>query len=462
MTTLSPIDALFLGVETAELPAHVAGVQIYQLPRGKSSRWLQQLMETLRKKPAGSPFNLRLKPSSIGLPQMIEDPDFDIDYHLRHIVLPAPGSEEQLAAEVARLHSNLLDRDRPLWEFHLIEGLSDRRFAFYIKIHHAICDGATFAMWMADATSKGADGVAHPIWERVHAPQGGTPRPWLEALQAPVSVAQKTRELSLGLGRYALNVARGRLIDKDSQIALPLSGPQTALNGALTASRNLAFLDFPLDELKAIGKTVDGTINDVVLAISDAAVLRYLSEQGQQPEKPLVAAVPVNLRKAGESVEGNFVTSLQVKLGQAGQTPLERLRTIRHGVRKARELCDDVPASATQVVSFGTAILAALGSALHLEGVMPPPINVIVSNVPGPREQRYFGGAKLEATYPVSGIAPMTALNVTVFSYNGTLYFGLTSARRMMPQLNDLKLCFEEIYEEFRQDLLPTPHKALA
>ena len=454
MITLSPIDSLFLGVERRELPAHVAGVQIYQLPKGKGSRWLQELLNELRTRPPGSPFNLRLKQRSVGLPQMVEDEDFDIDYHLRHVVLPSPGSDEQLAAEVARLHANLLDRDRPLWEFHLIEGLSDRRFALYIKIHHAICDGATFSMWMSDATAPAPDATMRPIWERSHPQLGGTPRPWLEALQAPMSMAQKARELGTGLGRYALRVARERVIERNRQVALPLSGPQTALNGPLTASRNLAFTQFPLAELKAMGKTAGGTINDVVLALCDAALLRYLAEQGQEPDKPLVAAVPVNLRQAGESSEGNFVTSLQVKLGRSGQTPAERLDAIHDSVRTARDLCDNVPASATQVVSFGTALFAALGSALHLEGVMPPPINLIVSNVPGPRQARYFGGAKLLAAYPVSGIAPMTALNVTVFSYDGTLFFGLISARRMMPKLQDLKLCFEEVYEEFRAELL--------
>lgn len=460
MITLSPVDALFLGVESRELPAHVAGVQIYELPEGEGSPWLQQMLATLRSRPAGPPFNLRLRQPMFGLPQLVEDEDFDIDYHLRHIVLPAPGSDEQLAAEVARLQAGLLDRDRPLWEFHLIEGLSDRRFAFYIKIHHAICDGATFSQWITDATSADNSDSMRPIWERWHSRQGGTPRPWLEALQMPMSVAQKTRELSLGVSRYALNIARGRLLKHNKYVALPLSGPQTALSGPTTASRNLAFTQFPLAELKAMGRVVDGTINDVVLALCDAALLRYLSEQGQEPGKPLVAAVPVNLRKAGETNEGNFVSSLQVKLGYSGQTAFERLKTVHQSVRTARELCEDVPASATQVVSFSSALMAAFGSALRLEGIMPPPFNLIVSNVPGPREQRYFGAAKLTATYPVSGIAPMTALNVTVFSYNGTLHFGLTSARRMMPYIGDLKLCFEEVYEEFRSALLESQNAA--
>lgn len=455
MKRLSAIDALFLTVESRELPAHVAGLQIFQLPRGKGSDWLQEMLQAMRQRQPGEPFNQRLKSGVPGQrPQLVEDTEFEIDYHVRHNVLPGPGTDEQLAAEVARLHANLLDRDRPLWEFHLIEGLSDRRFAFYTKIHHAICDGATFSMWMSDATTDRATGAMRPIWERSHRQHGPTPRPWLDALQSPVSALRKYRELGLGIGRYTRNLVRERLLEGNDRVALPLSGSHTALTVHLTASRNLAFTQFPLAELKAMGRPVGGTLNDVVLAICDAALRRYLAEQGQEPDKPLVAAVPVNLRQAGDRSEGNFVTSLQVKLGDAGQAPAERLVTISDSVKKARELCEGVPASATQVISFGSALAGAVGSVMHLEGIMPPPLNLIISNVPGPTGARYFNGARLIATYPVSGIAPMTALNVTVYSYNGSLFFGLISSRRALPRLNDLRLCLEEVYEEFRSALL--------
>lgn len=451
---LSAIDSLFLGVETSELPAHVAGLQIYRLPENAEADWLHNLVNTMRTRAPGKPFNLRLRMKRLGLPELVEDKEFDIDYHLRHSMLPSPGSDEQLASEVARLHATVLDRDRPLWEVHVIEGLSDRRFAFYIKIHHAICDGATFAGCISDSTSDSPDTAMRPIWERWHQHEGVTHRPWMSALRAPVSLLSKSGDMTLGLGKYGWNVMRERFIKGNESIALPLSGPQTALNAPLSASRNLAFTEFPLAELKAMGRTVGGTINDVVLAITDAALRRYLSEQGQQPKAPLVAAVPVNLRSADSQSEGNQVTSLQVKLGKPNQTPKERLEAISASVKAARNLCEGVPTAATQVVSFGTALFAAMGSSLSLEGVMPPPINVVISNVPGPREARYFGGAELVSSFPVSAIAPMTALNVTVFSYNGKLFVGLTSARRALPRLGDLKLCFDEVYEEFVEALL--------
>ena len=454
MTRLSAVDALFLAVETREMPAHVAGLQVFRLPDGKDSAWLQEMMAELREHPPGPPFDQRVHTSLTGLPELVEDEDFEIDYHLRHTVLPSPGNEEQLYRVLTRMHANLLDRDRPLWEFHLIEGLEDRNFAFYIKIHHAICDGATFSMWMSQSTERSPDDATRPIWERPRGRSGNRERPWLAALQAPASLLRKTGDVTLGLGKLAGKIINQRFLEGDDRLALPLSGPHTALNMRLTASRNLAFTHFPVDVLKAIGRPWGATLNDVVLAICDAALRRYLAEQGQVFEKPLVAMVPVNLRKPGEQSEGNFVTALQVKLGDPDQDPVARLQSIVKTMKTAKELYSDVPTAASQFYSFGTGLLAAAGASLHLEGIMPPPLNLIISNVPGPREPRYFNGAQLVATYPISGIAPMTALNVTVYSYNGELFFGLISGRRAMPHLSDLKLCLEEVFEEFRKACL--------
>lgn len=453
MSRLSFIDSIFLWVESPQTPAHVAGLQIFQLPKGKGSAWLHKLITSMREYPPGTPFNQRLKPGSGARPELVTDENFDIDYHVRHTVLPKPGSEEQLRSLVARLHTHLIDRDRPLWEFHLIEGLEGRRFAFYTKIHHAICDGATFSMWMSQSTGRSATAKTPPIWARARRQSGVTQRPWLESLQAPVGLARKGSEVGLGLGQIVGRIVRRRFRDNDRDVALPLSGPDTAINASLTGSRNLAFCAFPVDELKAMGRPMGASLNDVLLAICDAALHRYLAEQGQVPDSPLVAAVPVNLRPPGDESEGNFVTSLQVKLGRDLRDPAEHVAAVSRSVHTARDIYSGVPHAATQAYSFGAAGLAALGQSLHLEGIMPPPMNLIISNVPGPREPRYFQGALLVATYPVSGIAPMTALNVTVYSYNGTLYVGLIADRRNLPHLEDLKLCLDEVYAEYRESL---------
>ena len=455
MNRLTFLDTIFLGVENQELPAHIAALQVFELPDGEDSHWLQTLMSELRQRPPGSPFNEKLNFRFASLPELKVDDEFDMDYHVRHTVLPQPGNDVQLYNLLARIHANLLDRDRPLWEFYLIEGLENGRFAFYIKIHHAICDGATFSKWMSESTSKDMSIESmRPIWQRARARFSHTPRPWLETLQAPTDLLGTAKDLGFGLGKLTGKIVNRRFLKGDSRIALPLSSPNTALTAPLSAARNLAFTSFPLSELKAIGRPLGATLNDVVLAICDAALLRYLSEQGQIPGGPLVASVPVNLRRPGGEDEGNLVTSIQVKLGEQKQGPAKRLQSVSESMKTAKEMYAGIPAVATQAYSLGAVSLGALGNSLRLEGIMPPPFNLIISNVPGPRETRYFRGARMVETYPISGIAPMNTLNVTVYSYNGELFFGLVSSRRALPHLHDLKLCIDEIYEEFRQELM--------
>ena len=308
---------------------------------------------------------------------------------------------------------------------------------------------------MSESTGKTPDTNTPPIWARARRQGGVTHRPWLEALEAPVSLLRTGSDVGRGLAQISGRLVRKRLMERDEKIALPLSGPSTSINAGLTASRNLAFCAYPVAELKDMGRPQGASLNDVLLAICDTALRRYLEEEGQVPDAPLVAAVPVNLRLPGDDSEGNFVTSLQVKLGESQDDPSEHIAAISSSVRASRELYEGVPQAATQAYAFVTAGLAAVGQTLHLEGIMPPPMNLIVSNVPGPREARFFQGAELEATYPVSGIAPMTSLNVTVYSYNGTLFVGLIGDRRALRHLDDLKACMDEVYVEYRRALLP-------
>tara|TARA_R110002110_G_scaffold415860_1_gene658757 strand:- start:88028 stop:89401 length:1374 start_codon:yes stop_codon:yes gene_type:complete len=456
MNKLAVVDSLFLAVESQELPAHVAGLQVFELPKGKGSAWLHSLVEELRQCPPGAPFNEKVRMQLGGTPELVIDEDLDIDYHVRHTVLPKPGSDRQLNNLIARIHTNLLDRDRPLWEFYLIEGLENRRFAFYIKIHHAICDGATFSMWMSQSTSRDTSAAqVRPIWQRSKPRATVPPKTLRDMMNAPGKLMATGREVGVGLGRITGRLLRQRIMQRDERVALPLSSPGTALSTHLSAARNVAFSEFDLAGLKAMGRPLGATVNDVVLAICDAALLRYLGEQGEVPSGPLVAAVPVNLRPAGSQAEGNQVTAIQVKLGDRDEDPASRLRTVSESMAAAKKMYSDIPSVASQTYSFGVALLGAIGKTLRLENIMPAPYNVIISNVPGPAETRYFGGARMIATYPISGIAPMNALNVTVYSYNGTLYFGMVAGRRALPHLDDLKMCIDEIHDEFKRALTP-------
>lgn len=455
MSKLSPADAIFLWAETPEMTNHVAGLQIFRLPEGKGTDWLYELMSELRTYEPGPPFNQRLNFRLGRTPELVEDKEFDIDYHLRHTVLPKPGSDKELRNLVARLHSHLMDRDRPLWEFHLIEGLEGGRFAIYLKIHHAICDGATFSKWMAESTVADPEANTPPPWSRPRRYKNHDRKSWRESIFNPIQFLEDTSDVGKGLLEIANRLFKKRFVELDDDIALPLSGPRTALNAEVAASRNVDFTSFSVDELKAMGRPFGATLNDVVLAICDLTLSRYLEEQGEPVNSRLIAAVPVNLRLPGDTREGNLVTSLQIKLGKRDMSPEQRIEKISQTVQKAKELYEGIPAASTQIYTYSTVILASLGQSLQLTGIVPPPLNLIVSNVPGPRETRYFAGARLEETYPVSGIAPMTALNVTLYSYDGTLFVGLTASRRTVRYLEDMKECMDEVYSEFRDTLLP-------
>jgi diacylglycerol O-acyltransferase len=451
MTRLSTIDGGFLLTESPHSPKHVGGLMIFQLPKGKGPAWLRTLLDEMKRVPPGYPFNQRLTRQAGLLYEMETDAQLDIDYHVRHTVLPHPGSDAQLAEVTARMHANLLDRDRPLWEFHLIEGLQGRRFAFYVKAHHAIGDGITFARWIDDSTNPSArDRAVKPIWARPLAPEGsGGAEPTLlgMALDAAITLSGGVRT-ALGISLISAKMLQRRFFDRDGHVALPLSAPRTALNVSTGAARKIAFAAYPLEELRAIGKARGATINDVVMTLCDLAVSHYFELHGGQPRGSLVAYMPVNVRTEEEDGDGNLLTLLQVKLASTHRDPLSALDEVRESIASARAVFSGASRPAIQYYSMLVALFAQFEESLNLGRFLPPVNNLVISNVPGSRVKRYFKGAECVAMYPVSTLPPMTALNVTCCSYAGTVYFGLIAGRTAVP---DLPLLTAYLDEAFRQ-----------
>jgi diacylglycerol O-acyltransferase len=451
MTRLSTIDGGFLLTESPHSPKHVGGLMILQLPKGKGPAWLRTLLDEMKRVPPGHPFNQRLTRQAGLLYEMEFDEHLEIDYHVRHTVLPHPGSDAQLAEVVARMHANLLDRDRPLWEFHLIEGLQGRRFAFYIKAHHAIGDGITFSRWIDDSTNDSArDLTVRPIWARPQEADAGCAGAVSlvgTALDAATTLAGGVRT-ALGISAISAKMLQRRLLDRDGHIALPLSAPRTALNVSTGAARKIAFAAYPLEELRAIGKSQGGTINDVIMTLCDMAVSHYFERHGDQPRGSLVAYMPVNIRTDAENGEGNLLTLLQVKLASAHRDPLSALQEVRESIASAREVFSGASRPAIQYYSMLVALFAQFEETLNLGRFLPPVNNLVISNVPAARVTRYFKGAECVAMYPLSTLPPMTALNVTCCSYAGTVYFGLVAGRTAVP---DLPLLSAYLDEAFRQ-----------
>ena len=453
MTRLSTIDGGFLLTESHHSPKHVGVLLEFELPKGKGTAWLRKLLDEMRQVPPGFPFNQRTR-ALAGLQYELElDEHFEIDYHVRHNVLPSPGNEKQLLDVLARMHANLLDRDRPLWEFHLIEGLSGRRFAFYIKIHHAMCDGITFGRWLTDCSSNTPEDLSTlPIWARDRSPaESDGDLDYLQLIIDGLKNLGGGINTAIGISKLTAKMIQRRFLDRDSNIALPLSAPKTSINVTTGAARTLSFTSYGLEDLRAIGKSQGGSLNDVVMTMCDLAMNRYFEAHGDSPDGPLVAYMPVNIRTDDEDGDGNLVTLLQVKLASSHQESLAAFAEVRESIISAREVFSGVSRAAVQYYSLMVALMSLFEEVLKLDKILPPVNNLVISNVPGPREKLYFQGAEMVAMYPISTLPPITALNVTAVSYAGRFYFGLIAGRSVVPDLALLTSYLDAVFLELAE-----------
>ena len=454
MSKLSLVDTGFLLTETPNSPKHVACLQVWQLPKGKGSAWLRRLLADLKQEPAGFPFNQRLDEKIPLQPELAEADDIDMDYHVRHTVLPHPGDDEQLWRTVSRLHSNLLDRERPLWEFHLIEGLSDRRFAFYTKIHHALADGVTLTRWFSESGSHDpGDKATVPIWhgQKRRARKKGREPTYANLIGEGIRIFGGGVRTALDMTTLTIRLINRRFFKKDRDITLPLGAPKTPLNVVPGAARFLTATTFPLDEFKSIAHRQGVSVNDVLLTVSDLALARYFDGKGAPLKDPLVVYMPVNLRTSEDAGGGNLVSLLQVRLASDRDDPLGALHQIRESSITAREVFSGFGRPAIQLYSLTVALLSLFEETLRLDKVLPPVQNLVISNVPGPKDRLYFRGAEGISAYPMSTLPPMTALNVTANSYAGVMHVGLVAGRTAMPDLDVLARHMDEVFAELSE-----------
>ncbi len=439
MAKLSLIDNGFLLTEAQNSPKHVACLQVWELPEGKGGAWLRRLLADLKQEPAGFPFNQKLHYKIPLQPELVTDEKIDMDYHVRHTVLPHPGDDEQLWKTVSRLHANLLDRERPLWEFHLIEGLAERRFAFYTKIHHALADGMTLNRWFTDAGSSDPNELATPpIWHgsKRRIEVDGREPGYAQLLGEAIRVFGGGIRTALDMTTLTIRLVNGRFFAKNRDITLPLDAPRTPLNVIPGAARSLTAVTFELADVKAIAASQEVSINDVLLTICDLAIHRYFAEKGEPVEEPLVVYMPVNLRTERDREGGNLVSLLQVRLSSEPSEPLTALHEIRRSSLTARRVFSGFGKPAIQLYSLAVALLSLFEEQLKLGKMLPPVQNLVISNVPGPKETLYFRGAAGTYAYPISTLPPMTALNVTANSYAGKMHVGLVAGRTAIPDID--------------------------
>lgn len=454
MNHLSGIDAAFLHLETPEMPMHVGSLHVLELPAGHDGDFFEQVKARLAARlHLADVFTrkLALMPFDLSNPVWVEDDDIDLDHHVRHITLPKPGSNSQLQQYVARLHSTLLDRSRPLWEFFVIDGLRSGEAALYIKVHHARLDGqAGVALGRAlfDTTPEGRP-IKPPrhrarraeyqlgVAELLGAAISNTAIQVVKLVKALPAIGRAGK--SLLLPDKGADGKRQWLLPKD----LKFFAPRTSFNVAITNQRRFAARTVPLAEVKEIAKRCGVSLNDVVMATVSGALRDYFIGHRELPARPLSAAVPVSLRAAGDESANNQVGMVTMNLASDRADPLQRLRAIAVSSGNAKALLGrvkaaiptDFPMLAAPWLLSG---LASLYGRSRLANVLPPLANVVISNVPGVPVQLYFAGAKIISYYPVSIPAHGMALNVTVESYNGRLDYGLIGCRRAVPDIADL------------------------
>ncbi len=470
MDHLSGLDATFLYLETPENPMHVGSLHVYELPPGYAGDFVADVRKHIASRMHLAPvFRRKLlnMPFELANPVWVTEPDLDIEYHIRNTVLPKPGSRAQLDRLVGRLHSSLLDRSRPLWEFYVIEGLQAtpdapegaRHVAFYSKVHHAALDGAS-GIALANAILD-----TGPVPRKVR----GAParrRASAEAIgiaELAAAGARNTGQQALKLVRTVPTLARTlwhRLRPTAAEAAAADNAPKgnwfaprTPLNVAITNQRSFASLSLPLAEARRIARGNEVTINDVVLAVCSGALRHYLAEIDALPDDPLLAGVPVSLREAGNTDMNTQATMVRISLASHIADPLERLQAIHASSTAAKALTASMKSVIpTDFPSLGAPWLisgiAALFGRSKLANRMPPITNVAISNVPGPQFPLYLAGAKMLTYYPVSIAVHSVALNITVQSYNGSLDFGLTACRKAMPDVPHLAQALRAAHEE--------------
>jgi WS/DGAT/MGAT family acyltransferase len=450
---LSGLDAAFLHLESPEMPMHVGGLHLFELPAGFKGDFYEDVKRHIARRLHLAPaFRRKLvkMPFDLANPVWMQDPDVDLDYHVRRIVLPKPGSMAQLEAYVGRLHSSLLDRSRPLWEIYVIEGLASGQAAMYSKLHHAAVDGQAaveLARVLFDTAPKGRE-IEPPIEEEIEAEP--SVRELLTA-GARNSVAQfgKFARMLPTLAKGGAKLVAAGLLPRNlggTGTGLPKfsRGPHTALNVSITNQRNFATTSVPLADAKLVSRALGVTINDIVLATCSGALRRWLEEHGGVPEKPLVVAVPFSLRADGDASSNNQVSMMFADLATHIDDPKQRLAAIHASMLRGKQITGSLRGGIpTDFPSLGAPWLvsgfAALFGRSHLADSMAPIANVVISNVPGPQVPLYMAGARMASHFPVSIVVHSIALNITVQSYCGAIEFGLTACKRAVPDLAKFK-----------------------
>ncbi|MFV0277457.1 MAG: WS/DGAT/MGAT family O-acyltransferase [Parahaliea sp.] len=449
MRRIDLADAGFLYAEKRQTPMHVGGLHLYSLPDGvNSSEFLAETIEILRTdEPYRKPFGEYVKSGRAGGLYWEKDKNFDIDYHVRHSGLPAPGRYRELFMLISRLHGTLLERSRPLWETHVIEGLQNRQFALYMKMHHAAVDGASSmhmfnAMYSPDPSAKPRRSpLSLAAYEEYKSKVLANRKVALVPAEKELRNVSEILRAQFDTTSNLLGALRrfgSAYFDRGDGLTVPWRNvPLTSINAKVTGARRFVAQTWDFQRIRSVCKAANGTVNDIVLAMCGGALRRYLLAQGETPKHSLKAMTPVSLRAEDDLDSNNAVGFMVADLATNLDNPEAQLRRIQESMRAGKDLLKDLTARETMIFMAMAQAPALLTSIAGLASRFPM-FNTVISNVPGPQQQLYWNGARVDGLYPASIVFDGFALNITLVSYNGQLHVGITACRSAMPHVQRL------------------------
>jgi WS/DGAT/MGAT family acyltransferase len=498
VSRLTGLDGAFLALESPTTHLHIMGAMVFDptdVEGGLGFRRIRSLVD--ERIPLVPPFRMRMMEVPFGLqhPTLVEDPDFDLDYHVRRVSIPSPGGTPELRALVADLAGRPLDRSRPLWEFHVVEGLEAGRIGIVSKVHHAIIDGVSGAEVLAaffdlspDPTPRDLFGgdpggrrrrLGRPssrttVPDPAGIPDGGSgsddPERSAGAWAPPALPGELDRiRASLGglpgqIDAVARTVARtvqtARTVasrNRDTgRTAFPglFQAPRTSINGAISPHRRVALADLSLAGIRRVSEVFGGTTNDIVLAVTAGALRAFFAARGEDPDTSLIALVPVSVRtEAEQTALGNRVSAVLVSLATGVADPVARLGRIRAGMQAAKEqersVGPDVYSAWAEAAFPAVATrLSRLVTNLRLFDHVSPVCNLVVSNVRGPDVPIYLAGARMTSLHPIGPIVEGIGVNVTVFSYLDSVHVGIQACWDLVPDVEVLGRAMEESLDE--------------
>lgn len=440
------LDKTFWITESDDNPKHVAALQILEKPEGASDTYLDEFVAQLRTFTKGvHPFNSVVS-SFMGFPLAFKAiPEIDTQYHVQIVEIENVSDHLELHKLVAQLHENRLERQHPLWQMTVIKGRTGDEFAIYIKIHHMYGDGATMVSWFqAGFNLEPSVEDFVPVWSMERPKHKRKKRNPVKSLfRGMIDFFVASFDLFWIFLRLLLKIVRVNRM----YMPIPFTGTKTMLTGQVKRGRTVATTNIDFDRVRRVSKRLRATANEVLLCCFDIGVHRFLKDHGHTFEKALYTNMPINLRKPGEQTTGNKIAIVPVKMAHGKSDPYLRLRQIIENHRVVKKAAK---ASHPGAFSYYTVVIqtfALMFEMFRASDFFRPIANILISNVPGPADLRYFRDAKLKASYPISTITPGGGVNITLLTYNGVANIGIVCCDRDIKSLENMALYFNDAFD---------------